>query len=213
MTVAERARTRLLAIPDADLVLIEAADWGAPSADILARLIAEIPWKQESIMLFGKTHLQPRLVCWMGDRGCAYAYSGKRHQPSHWHPLVADLRRRVEALTGSRFNSVLLNLYRDGADSMGWHADDEPELGPRPVIASLSFGAERMFHLRHRRDRTISTRHVALVDGSLLVMRGDTQANWHHAVPKTRRPVGVRMNLTFRTVVPHSAGDDPGVAA
>ncbi len=176
-------------------------DWGAPNAAILDRLIAEIPWRQENITLFGKTHLQPRLLCWMGDPGCAYAYSGTRHEPERWHPLVAELRGRVEKASGETFNSVLLNLYRDGQDSMGFHADDEPELGARPVIASLSFGAERVMHFRHRHDRNLPTRRLPLPDGSLLVMRGDTQANWKHAIPKTRKPIGPRVNLTFRRIM------------
>jgi alkylated DNA repair dioxygenase AlkB len=188
-------------LPGADLLLVRNADWGAPADELLARLIAEIPWRQESISLFGRTHMQPRLICWMGDPGCAYAYSGKRHEPEPWHPLAAGLRTRAEQLTGATFNAVLLNLYRNGADSMGFHADDEPELGQRPVIASLSFGAERTMHFQHRHDQMFPTHRVPLPDGSLLVMRGDTQANWRHAIPKTRKTVGPRVNLTFRRII------------
>lgn len=184
----------------ADLRLFRQEDWGEPTDRLLARLIAEIPWRQQSIALFGKIHLQPRLICWMGDPDCAYRYSGTRWEPQPWHPLVDALRSRVEALTDARFNAVLLNLYRDGADSMGSHADDEPELGERPTIASLSFGAERAMHFRHRHDRTQPTQRIFLEDGDLLVMRGDTQSNWRHAIPKTRRPVGPRVNLTFRRI-------------
>lgn len=187
-------------LPTPDIALINGGDWGASNDAILTRLIDEIPWRQQSITLFGKTHLQPRLICWMGDPGCTYAYSGAQWAPEPWHRLVADLRERVEALAGETFNSVLLNLYRDGKDSMGLHADDEPELGPRPSIASLSFGAERVMHFRHRHDRTRPTERISLSDGSLLVMRGDTQADWKHAIPKTRRPIGPRVNLTFRRV-------------
>lgn len=188
-------------LADADLTLIDHVDWGLPACDILARLIAEIPWRQESISLFGRTHMQPRLVCWMGDPGCAYRYSGRTWTPRPWHPLVMELRDRVEAATGERFNSVLLNLYRDGNDGMGFHADDEPELGPAPVIASLSLGAERMMHFRHRHDRGLPTRRIPLSGGSLLVMRGDTQANWRHAIARTRKAVGPRINLTFRRIM------------
>jgi alkylated DNA repair dioxygenase AlkB len=117
------------------MILFDRVGWGLPPAAILARLITEIPWRRESITLFGKTRLQPRLICWMGDSGCAYAYSGKRHEPEPWHPLVARLRAQVEDLADAKFNAVLLNLYRDGDDSMGFHADDEPKLGDRPVIA------------------------------------------------------------------------------
>jgi alkylated DNA repair dioxygenase AlkB len=136
----------------------------------------------------------------MGDPDCAYRYSGTRWEPEPWHPLVDVLRTRVEALTHERFNAVLLNFYRDGADSMGFHADDETELGALPVIASLSLGAQRTMHFRHRLDRAQPTLRVSLGDGDLLVMRGDTQRNWRHAVPKTKRPVGPRVNLTFRRI-------------
>lgn len=171
------------------------------SADLLGRLRDEVDWRQESITLFGKTHPQPRLICWMGDPGCRYRYSGKWWEPQGWHPLVASLRDRAGALADARFNSVLLNYYRDGQDSMGFHADDETELGSRPVIASLSLGAERVMHWRHRHDRGEPTHRLPLGDGSLLVMGGDTQANWNHAIPKRRVPLGPRINLSFRTII------------
>ncbi len=200
--MAETAATAFpVPLPGGDLLLFPAIVPAESCAAMLARLRAEIPWRQESIALFGHTRLQPRLICWMGDAGCAYRYSGRTWEPAPWHPLVAQLRERIETATGERFNSVLLNLYRDGQDSMGFHADDEPELGARPVIASLSLGAERILHFRHRQDRTLPTHKLALPDGSLLVMRGNTQANWKHAIPKTRRPVGPRLNLTFRTIL------------
>ncbi len=185
--------------PD-DFVLFRRADWAVPPGEILAHLRAEISWRQESITLFGKTHMQPRLICWMGDPDCFYRYSGAQYVPQLWHPLVSDLRQRVEALAGVQFNSVLLNLYRDGQDSMGYHADDEPELGARPVIASLSLGAARAMHLRHRRDRALPTQKLVLEDGDLLVMRGNSQRDWKHAVPKTRMALGPRINLTFRLI-------------
>jgi len=192
---------RALSLTGADLQLHTGVDWGMPAPRPFARLTAEIPWRQESITLFGRTCLQPRLLCWMGDPGCTYSYSGKRYEPQPWHPLVTDLRKRAENLAEAQFNSVLLNYYRDGQDSMGWHADDEPELGERPVIASLSFGAERIMHFRHRHDRTVPTERIPLPDTSLLIMRGDTQANWKHALPKTRKVIGPRVNLTFRHIL------------
>jgi len=191
----------LAGIFSSDLILQNELDWGMAPHDILALLIADIPWRQESITLFGKTHLQPRLLCWMGDPGCAYAYSGTRHEPELWHPLVRALRGKAEAMTGVRFNSVLLNYYRNGQDSMGYHADDEPELGERPTIASLSFGAQRIMHFRHRHDRSIATQKIVLTDGSLLIMRGDCQADWKHAISKTRKVIGPRVNLTFRHIL------------
>lgn len=187
-------------LPPDDFLLLRRADWGVPPGDILSRLVAEISWRQESITLFGKTHMQPRLICWMGDPDCTYRYSGTQHVPQPWHPLVSDLRAGLEALAGATFNSVLLNLYRDGQDSMGFHADDEPELGAHPVIASLSFGAARAMHLRHRRDRALPTQKLVLEDGDLLVMRGNSQQDWKHAIPKTRTASGPRINLTFRLI-------------
>jgi len=199
--LTDTAAPLAIPLPGADLLCWPGRDWQtAAGGELLARLQAEIPWRQEQITLFGKTHLQPRLICWMGDPGCRYTYSGKQWEPQGWHPLVATLKQEVEQLTGGRFNSVLLNLYRDGRDGMGFHADDEPELGPRPVIASLSLGAERVMHFRHRRDRTIPTFRLPLEDGSLLLMRGDTQRNWKHAIPKRQSPTGLRLNLTFRMI-------------
>lgn len=164
------------------------------------RLDAEIPWEQHRIFLFGRHVNAPRLSCWVGDAGAAYTYSRTRFEPRPWTPGLSDLRERVSALCGERFNSVLCNLYRDGNDSMGWHSDDEPELGPAPVIASLSFGATRRFRLRHRCDRA---RHVELLleSASLLRMSGATQHNYRHDLPRTRRAVGARINLTFRRVL------------
>lgn len=186
--------------PQNMLCLITGVDWGLTPATVLARLIAEIPWRQEHITLFGNRRLQPRLLCWMGDPGADYRYSGRLYEPVAWHPLVADLRAQAERLAETRFNSVLLNLYRDGRDSVGFHADDEPELGPRPIIASLSFGAERAMHFRHRTDRAKPTRRVLLPEGSLLIMKGSMQEEWKHAIPPTARPIGSRVNLTFRAI-------------
>jgi len=187
-------------LPSDDFTLLERLDWGVATADFLAQLIQEIPWRQEQITLFGKAHMQPRLICWMGDPECAYRYSGKHWVPVCWHPCVTDLRARVEAHADMRFNSVLLNYYRDGQDSMGFHSDDEPELGAQPVIASLSLGATRTMHLRHRYDRRISIQRLLLTDGSLLVMRGNSQRDWKHAIPKSSMVSGARINLTFRSI-------------
>ncbi len=186
----------------ADGELWFAAGWLARAeADALfERLMDEVPWETHRIRMFGKAVDSPRRSCWIGDPGAAYTYSRTRFEPRPWPPALQALRARVDAAAGVAMNSVLANLYRDGADHMGWHADDEPELGPRPVIASLSLGATRRFALRHRRD---GARRAALdlSHGSLLVMAGDLQANWQHALVKTTRPVGPRINLTFRRVL------------
>ncbi len=159
-----------------------------------ADLRAEIDWRQETAMLFGRRIPLPRLTAWYGDTG--YAYSGIRHPPAPWPPRLEAIKAMVEEIAHARFNSVLLNLYRDGRDSMGWHSDDETVLGPEPLIASLSLGAARRFQFRHR--RTGETVSFDLPHGACLVMKGRCQANWRHQIPKTRRPVTARINLTFR---------------
>jgi alkylated DNA repair dioxygenase AlkB len=174
--------------------------WLAPdeAARTFERLFAELDWKQRAIRIMGREVLQPRLTAWYGD--APYTYSGVTLEPLPWTPLLADLRDRVVAATGERFNTVLCNLYRTGADSMGFHADDEKELGPRPVIASLSLGAARRFVLHHEKKRAAPV-SIELRDGSLLVMGGTTQAFWRHALPKDKAAAGARINLTFRLVV------------
>ena len=161
---------------------------------LLDRLTAEVAWEQHEITLFGRTVPTPRLTAWMGD--AAYAYSGVVNEPAPWPPTLAALRERLNTELGTRLNSCLANLYRDGTDSMGYHSDDEPELGSEPIIASVSLGARRRFVLRHRVTRERWTWELGA--GDLLVMRDESQRDYAHAVPKTTRPVGPRMNLTFR---------------
>ena len=168
---------------------------------LLRELRRGIEWQQEEILIFGRRRRVPRLVAWHGDPLARYTYSGTRHEPLPWTAALLEIRARVEALTGDTFNSVLLNLYRDGADSMGWHADDEPELGRNPQIASVSLGATRRFRLQHRR-RKSEVLSLDLGHGSLLLMAGETQHHWRHCVPKTAAPVGERINLTFRRISP-----------
>ena len=168
-----------------------------PPEELLARLVGETDWRQETVTVFGKRHLQPRLTAWYGDR--RYAYSGLVLDPQPWTPLLSQVKAAVEAASGHRFNSVLLNYYRDGRDSMGMHSDDEPELGPNPVIASLSLGEERPLTLRHK--RTGETRKFVLPSGSLLVMSGATQHHWLHGINKSACKMGPRLNLTFRNIV------------
>jgi alkylated DNA repair dioxygenase AlkB len=158
-----------------------------------------LPWEVHRIRLFGRLVDSPRLSAWIGDPEAAYRYSGTRFEPRPWTPALRALRDRVAAACGVGFNSVLANRYRDGANHMGWHADDERELGPRPVIASLSLGAPRRFRLKHRDGAPALA--LELPAGSLLVMQGDTQRHYRHALPKTARPVGERINLTFRHIL------------
>lgn len=193
-------------LPGADLRLIRAPSLTPSADDLLVRLTRETPWRQDAVRLFGKTHPQPRLHAWVGDPGCAYRYSGLRLEPEPWTPLLRSLRDQIERLTGAPFNSVLLNLYRDGQDCMGLHADDEPELGNRPVIASLSLGAARRFDLRPRPALPDGEpTAITLPHGSLLVMAGDTQANWKHGIVRTRQVTQPRVNLTFRNIGMKSA--------
>lgn len=201
-----QAATEAVRLPGADLVLLRNPDLGADTEALREALIRETPWRQETISLYGKTHQQPRLVAWYGDPGAHYRYSGKTYLPQPWTACLQDLRGRLEAVLGVEFNSVLLNYYRDHRDSMGLHADDEPELGSRPVIASLSLGEERVLYFRHKHQRGVRGLDLALPDGSVLVMRGDTQANWKHGIRKLSRPCGPRVNLTFRRV--HPVGRD-----
>jgi len=167
------------------------------NADVFARLLAETDWREETVVIYGKRHLQPRLSAWYGEK--AYAYSGLRLQPTPFTPLLLTLRDAVEAASGHAFNSVLLNYYRNERDSMGLHSDDEPELGPRPAIASLSFGEARTFILKHKHTR--QTVRVPLTDGSLLLMAGDTQQYWLHGINKMTKSLQGRINLTFRKIV------------
>lgn len=172
-----------------------------PAAEAFARLRAEVPWETHRIRIFGREVDSPRQSCWIGDADAAYTYSGTRFEPRPWTAALRELRDRVATHCGVEFNSVLANLYRDGRDSMGWHADDEPELGPAPVIASLSLGAARRFVLRSKRDH--AQKHEWLLEsGSLFVMRGTTQRDWQHALPRAARVVEARINLTFRRIAP-----------
>lgn len=192
---------RAISPPDAELVLYPGFDPGNDPYDLLRELIQQTPWRADAITLFGKRHPQPRLHAWYGDAGCAYRYSGLRLEPLPWTPTLERLRRQVEQAAGGEFNSVLLNYYRHERDSMGMHADDEPELGPRPLIASLSLGATRTLLLRHRTRHDLKTLRLPLPHGSLLVMGGETQQHWKHGINKERRPLGPRVNLTFRKIL------------
>ncbi len=185
-------------LPDADVRYLPGAFSPADADRLFAALRHGIDWQQEEIVIFGQRRPVPRLVAWHGDPGARYTYSGVVHEPLPWTADLQEIRARAELVAGQPFNSVLLNLYRDGRDGMGWHADDEPELGHDPVIASVSLGATRRFQLRHRKRR--ETVPIDLEHGSVLLMQGPTQHHWVHALPKTARAVGERINLTFRRV-------------
>ncbi len=156
-------------------------------------------WRQDPIRVFGKVYAQPRLTALYADNSKSYTYSGITMNPLKFDKPLEVLKRKIEAVSRTTFSTCLLNLYRDGSDSNGWHADDEKELGINPVIASISLGQNRYFHLRHKQRKEL--KHKLLLEhGSLLLMQGETQHHWQHQIPKTKKPVNPRINLTFRYI-------------
>ena len=185
--------------PDLDVTLVRQAFGPEDSAIYFERLIQDIPWQQDEVVMFGKKTPLPRLTAWFGDQGASYTYSGITMQPHEWSEDLLAIRAVVEQHAKVRFNSLLLNQYRNGQDGVAWHADDEPELGAQPIIGSLSFGAVRKFQLRLKNDPS-EKREIEIGSGDLVVMSGRTQASWLHQVPKTSRVIGPRINLTFRQI-------------
>jgi len=189
----------ILDLPDAEIIYYPQF-FDKEQADIIyTELLQEIAWQQDNITVFGKTHPQPRLTALYGNEGKPYSYSNITMQPHPWNTLLQKIKYHIETTTECQFTTVLLNQYRDGKDSNGWHADNEKELGTNPIIASLSFGAKRVFQLKHN---TIADakKSIVLEHGSLLLMKGSTQHFWKHQIPKTAKPIGNRINLTFRSI-------------
>ncbi|MEW6092271.1 MAG: alpha-ketoglutarate-dependent dioxygenase AlkB [Pseudomonadota bacterium] len=193
-------RLEKIPVPNADVYFLSHLDMGAPDEEVLQYLIENVPWRQESVNLWGKRFEQPRLIAWFGDADKTYTYSGITLTPNAWTPYLLNLRHRVESIVDKEFNSVLLNYYRDNNDSMGFHSDDEPELGKQPVIASLSIGEERTFILKSKTEKSLKPIRLRLPSGSLLLMQGSTQENWLHGIRKESKPCGPRVNLTFRRI-------------
>ena len=162
-------------------------------------LLNNLNWKEDTIKVFGKTYLQPRLTAFYADNTKTYKYSNITMTPNVFDGELLKIKRSIEAKLKIKFTSCLANLYRDGKDSNGWHADNEKELGTNPIIASVSFGSERVFHFKHRFDKALKNK-LTLENGSLLLMKGKTQHNWLHQIPKTKNPIGKRINLTFRII-------------
>ena len=170
-------------------------------SDILFNLLKkDIEWKQDFIQMYGKSYPLPRLTAWYGDKNKRYTYSGITMKPLSWTRELLKIRRKLEVFSQQEFNSVLLNYYRSGNDSGSWHSDDEEELGKLPIIGSLSFGGVRRFRFRNKRNKNLSQTYE-LQNGSLLLMKGATQKFWEHEVPKTKKKVKGRINLTFRFIV------------
>ncbi len=183
---------------DGELYLIRQF-YSQPEADrLFLSLKTTLAWQEESVFIYGKWCKVPRLMCWYGDPDACYRYSGADHQPQPWTDELLAIKNRVEGQCQWTFNSVLANLYRDGRDSMGCHADDEKELGQNPVIASLSLGDERLFKLHHKKCK--ESLDISLGHGDLLVMAGTLQHHWVHSIPKTTKLKGPRINLTFRKI-------------
>lgn len=170
------------------------------SDEILDSLINTIEWEQNYIKLYGKIMPIPRLTAWYGDPGRSYTYSGIEMPPNIWTNTLLKIKNKIEILSNTTFNSVLLNYYRNGSDSVAWHSDNEKELGINPIIGSVSFGTERIFKFRQIDDRK-KTKNVILEHGSLLLMKGDTQQYWEHEIAKTKKKINVRVNLTFRSII------------
>lgn len=174
--------------------------FGQRADALLHSLADELPWQQPHLTLYGREHPIRRLQCWMGDDHAQYRYSGLLLEPVPWHKAVSGIRDKVTALCGHSFNAVLINQYRDGNDRMGWHSDDEPELGAQPWIASYNLGAKRAFAFR-RRGQTRTGHTLELAHDQLLLMSPGVQHGWQHAVPVRQRIHDRRINLTFRHIV------------
>lgn len=167
--------------------------------DLFVNLLHSLDWQEEQIFLYGRWLKVPRLMCWYGDKGAKYHYSGVSHQPLPWTEPLLLIKQQIEAFYPCDFNSVMANLYRNGSDSMGCHADDEPELGNNPVIASLSLGEERLLKFRHHKRKEVLD--VVLSHGDLLLMTSVIQHHWRHELPKTKKKKAERINLTFRKII------------
>ncbi len=190
----------IIPLPDGECCLVDPFIESNQAERFFKSIRQAAIWHQPRVKIFGKTMLSPRLAAWHGDADAVYAYGGQVNQPLPWFPALREARDMVCDYTGARFNSVLINMYRDGDDAMGWHADNEAELAPGAAIASLSLGAARNFSMRHKRRTDLAPVNIMLRHGALLVMKGDTQRHWRHAVPRTKQAVRARINLTFRLI-------------
>jgi alkylated DNA repair dioxygenase AlkB len=187
-------------MPDGEVIIYRNFFEELESDQLFKELLGSINWRQDKIKMFGKEVDLPRLTAWYGDQGKSYKYSGINMNPDIWTPTLLLIKERVEKVIELNFNSVLLNLYRNGKDYVSWHSDDEPELDRNPIIASVSFGETRRFQLRHKLNEDLDTVEVALNHGGLLIMKGSTQHFWKHQVPKTSKLLKERINLTFRVI-------------
>lgn len=191
---------QVFSLPDAELVFYPTF-FTKEESDSFFDELSNTPWQQRQTKVWGKLYNEPRLTAWYGEEGTEYSYSGVTLNPLPWTPVLSAIKMRVETVVDVVFNSVLLNLYRDGNDSVGWHSDNEASLGTNPVIGSVSLGATRKFQLQHRDNKELR-QDIELIHASLLVMQGTTQHFWKHQLPKTKKVHLPRINLTFRVIKP-----------
>ena len=199
--IANQHKLTQFDLPDADISLYEVYFSKQECEKLFHQLNTTILWKHEHIKLFGKSILQPRLTAFYGDENANYSYSGINNKPLAWTDDLFFIKSRVEQITQTTYNCVLLNYYRNQQDSMGWHSDNENELGINPIIASVSFGETRPLQLRHVNRKDLHKINIPLNDGSILLMKGTTQHFWQHQIPKTTRMLKPRINLTFRNII------------
>ncbi len=201
LSLFESNEAQKFKLPDGNLIFYPAAFPTTEAERFLENLRQETFWQQDYIKMYGKETPLPRLTAWYGDSGRNYTYSGITMKPHPWNSTLWKIKQRVEQLAQVSFNSVLLNLYRTGSDGVNWHSDDEPELAPGLPIASVSFGGTRRFVMKHKHKPEVDKFELKLTHGSVLLMEGQTQQYWLHQVPKTRKKVNSRINLTFRVIL------------
>jgi alkylated DNA repair dioxygenase AlkB len=188
-------------IPDGKIIFHEGFFSLEESHRLMQSLIKTIDWTQDEVIVYGKRHKIPRLNAWYGDEGKVMKYSGLSLEPKTWTKELLEIKSKIEEASGTKFNSCLLNYYRDGKDGMGWHQDNEKELGINPIIASVTFGETRPFQLKHISNKELKKVDIPLSNGSLLTMSGETQHYWKHQIPKTTKTLESRINLTFRQIL------------
>ena len=207
-----------LSMPDADVTIWRQFFEETDADRLFVELLDGVEWRHDCIQIYGRQIPLPRLTAWFGDEGASYTYSGIKMNPATWTPALLSIKQRIEAVAGGvSFNSVLLNLYRDGHDGVSWHQDDEPELGRNPVIGSVSLGETRTFQMKHKSRKDLGIINIDMSHGSFLLMSGPTQHFWRHRLPKTPKVRNPRVNLTFRTILksflrpPEGSGTPAGI--
>ena len=197
MSLFDASEPLKIKLPNAEIEYTPAFFNTEESRKLFEAIYHQTNWIEEDIRVYGKVYKQPRLTAFYANNNITYGYSNISMSPQPFSPVLKAIKIKIEKATGTTFSSCLLNLYRDGQDSNGWHADDEKELGKNPVIASVSLGTERFFHLKHKNIKTLKHK-LTLQNGSLLLMKGETQHHWLHQIPKTKKLIDKRINLTFR---------------